>query len=150
MSGASLIPNKDPDNIIESIMTDWISKYGIPQKLSHDNRGEFVNKKLVHFLDSLGVRSMTSAAYSPFQNGIVERHNAIIKRTMDKIMKDENFNERTPKFVLNMAVMAKNPLLNRKGFSPFQLVLGPVSSSNGLESNAPMTEEFPSQIGGAM
>ena len=72
----------------------------------------------------------------------------MLKHNMDKVMKDDNFNEKTPKFILNMALMAKNLQLNKRGFSPFQLVLGSVNTSNGLESDVAATEGFPTQIDG--
>ena len=65
---------------------------------------------------------ITTAAESPFSNGICERHNAVIGNMLDKIM-DEN-NSVTLEVALAWAINAKNSLQNVYGFTPAQLVFG--------------------------
>ncbi len=124
LSNAVIIPNKKPESIVKAIMMGWIEKYGICDKLLHDLGGEFNGNPLIEILGILGIRQMTTAAYSPFSNGVVERHNAVIKNTMDKLQNDSSFKSLEPEILLSHAVIAKNSLLNRHGFSPFQLVFG--------------------------
>ena len=71
--------------------------------------------------EKLGVETVTTAAESPFSNGICERHNAILFKTMSKTLVDTKCD---PDLALAWAVSAKNALQNRNGFSPNQLVFG--------------------------
>ena len=72
----------------------------------------------------------------------MERHNAVIKKTLDKLHIDETFAELDGDILLSHAIRAKNSLLNRFGYSPFQLVFGrdnrlnPVEDNNHSTSNA--------------
>ena len=52
-----IIQNKKPEEVIKCIIENWICKYGLPQKILHDNGGEFVNDKVLKFLDILEIRS---------------------------------------------------------------------------------------------
>ena len=91
LSSGGILQNKKPEEVIECITENWISKYGIPQKLMHDNGGEFVNEEVLMYLDSLEIKSITTPAYSPFCKGIVERHNAVVKEHMSKLRKEKLF-----------------------------------------------------------
>ena len=71
LSAATFIPLKNPKSIIEAIMSEWMGHYG-----------EFNGEQYKEILGVLGIRVSTTAAYSPFSNGIVERHNSIIKSMM--------------------------------------------------------------------
>ena len=63
----------------------------------------------------------TTAAYSPWSNGVVERHNATLTETLLKVREDSNVSWET---ALSWAVNAKNCLLNVHGYSPYQIVYG--------------------------
>ncbi|XP_066911985.1 uncharacterized protein [Clytia hemisphaerica] len=64
---------------------------------------------------------ITTAAESPWSNGLVERHNGIIGENVTKIVRDVDCELR---IALSWAVSAKNALHNIHGFSPNQLVFG--------------------------
>ena len=64
---------------------------------------------------------MSTAAESPWSNGVVERHNAILENMVQKVIADTNCSFEN---ALVWAVSAKNALGNNLGFSPNQLVFG--------------------------
>ena len=70
--------------------------------------------------EKLNVETATTAAESPFSNGIVERHNLLLYEAMCKTVSDAQCE---PKIALAWAVSAKNALQNNDGFCPNQLVL---------------------------
>ena len=71
--------------------------------------------------EKLGVETVTTAAESPFSNGVVGRHNATLYEAMTKTEQDAKCDRPT---ALAWAVSAKNALQNRGGYSPNQLVFG--------------------------
>ena len=53
-----------------------------PKYLIHDNDAVFVSKKFTSFLASTGITSKRTAIRSPWQNGIVERMNGILRQEL--------------------------------------------------------------------
>ena len=71
--------------------------------------------------EKLDTEIKSTAAESPWSNGINERHNGILGEMVHKTMEDTNCSLET---ALMWSVTAKNTLSNVYGFSPCQLVLG--------------------------
>ena len=85
--------------------------------------------------EKLNVETATTAAESPFSNGIVERHNLILAEAMQKTLLDVKCE---PQIALASAVSAKNALQNHGGFSPNQLVFG-----HNVNTPCILTEKLP-------
>ncbi len=107
LSSAGLVKSKEPQAILQFILHEWISKYGPPKILLSDNGREFINDDIRCFLDRINVRHITTAAFPPFSNGIVERHKGVLKRTMDKLSYNEKTKLMTANTKLSYAIMAK-------------------------------------------
>ena len=121
LSAATFVPNKKKDTILKAIFRIWIAIYGSPDKILVDNGGEFAIFEFTETTDYLGITIQTTAAESPWSNGIVERNNQTLANMMNKIINDTQCSLDLALFwVLN----AKNSLQNTAGFSQFQLVLG--------------------------
>ena len=127
-SQATLIPSKHKDMIVQAILKNWVSIFGVPQSIFSDNGGEFDNHLLRDVAELLGTRVITTAAYSPWSNGIVERHNAVLENMILKLIDDSKCSVAN---ALVWAVTAKNALHNNLGYSPNQLVFG---KNNNLPS----------------
>ena len=68
------------------------------------------------------IKGKTTAAYSPWSNGLCERHNQTLTNIMQKVRADkEGMDFET---LLCWALAAKNSMVNTHGFSPYQLVFG--------------------------
>ena len=89
-SAAAFIPDKNRETIMEHIFRIWITVYGTPQKSLTDNGGEFAKSELLEMADHLSVTVHTTAAESPWSNGVVERNNQILTHMMDKIITETN------------------------------------------------------------
>ena len=70
--------------------------------------------------ENLNLSLKTTAFYSPWSNGIVEHHNAILTEIIKKV-KENVISWET---ATSWAVNAKNCLVNVHGFSPYQIVYG--------------------------
>ena len=118
---AHVIPNKEPTTIIKGLFVSWITIFGAPQKLISDNGGEFCNWEVRELSDIFCIQLLTTAAESPWSNGICERLNGILGEIVSKIMEDT---KSSIQIALAWAVAARNAFLNKSGFSPNQLVFG--------------------------
>ena len=88
------------------------------QSIFSDNGGEFDNHLLRDVAELLGTCVITAAAYSPWSNGIIERHNAVLENV---VLKSTDDSKCSVADTLVWAVSAKNALHR---YSPNQLVFG--------------------------
>ena len=121
LSAASVIPNKKPDTVIQHLMQVWISVYGSADKFLVDNGGEFANKDLIEVAERFGITIKPTAAFSPWSNGTIERHNQTLGSMLDKVLADSPCCLET---ALAWCLNAKNSLSNVHGFTPYQLSIG--------------------------
>lgn len=118
---AAVINDKKPSTIVQNLFTSWISFFGAPQKIFSDNGGEFVNSTMIEFSEMFNIKLLTTAAESPWSNGIVERLNSVLGKSVSKIVSE---NGCSLKVALAWSVSARNALSTYSGFSPNQLVFG--------------------------
>ena len=121
LSACAPIRDKRPETIIRELFKIWIQIYGFPRKFLSDNGGEFSNEKFRTMCGEVNVNVNTTAAESPWSNGLCERHNAIIA---DMIMKVREDTSCSIELAVAWSINAKNSLANVHGFSPYQLVFG--------------------------
>ena len=139
-SAACLINTKKQDEIVKKIFSMWITYFGAPCKFLSDNGGEFANATFREMNEKLNVITATTAAESPWSNGIVERHNAVLYESMMKTISDTKCDA---DIALAWAVSAKNSLQNHDGFSPNQLVFGRnISLPSVLHDELPALEQY--------
>lgn len=129
-SAAIIIPSKSPQVILENLMQIWVNPFGRPEQVLTDNGGEFCNQDFVDLCSNIMIDVKTTAAFSPWSNGMVERHNGILADMVYKIKEDTGCSS---KIALCWSVNAKNSLSTAYGFSPQQLVLGYNTSWPGLD-----------------
>ncbi|XP_014051020.1 uncharacterized protein isoform X1 [Salmo salar] len=120
-SAGSIVNTKKPSDIVRHFMHSWVSVHGPPQKLYSDNGGEFNNNEIREMAEKFNMEVKTTAAYSPWSNGLLERHNQTLTEIMLKVKQDNGCDWNT---ALDWALMAKNSMHNVHGYSPYQLVFG--------------------------
>ena len=121
LSACSVIRNKNPSTIIREVFRIWISIYGCPDSFLSDNGGEFNNESFREMGEKFNITIKTTAAESPWSNGLCERHNQVIAEMITKTMADSGC---CLTLAVCWAINAKNCLQNVHGYSPFQLVFG--------------------------
>ena len=77
-SQSCFIRNKQKATIVKAVIKFWIGILGSPDKFLSDNGGEFVNDEFVEFAEKFNIKILTTAAESPWSNGLCEKHNGII------------------------------------------------------------------------
>ena len=136
---AAVVANKSAQEIIKAIFDLWIRIFGCPEKMLMDNGGEFNNHEFLDMCDKCNIRVLTTAAESPWSNGLVEKHNGILGQMITKLLAEDPVD---PKIATHWAVAAKNSLATVYGFSPNTLVFGrdpnlPHTMHNNIASNDP-------------
>ena len=88
----SLILSRKREAVIEGIFKIWItcSIFGTAGKLLGGNGREFDNKDFRSMCENLNIRICTTAAESPWTNGLLERHNAVLRNMLTKIMTEQS------------------------------------------------------------
>ena len=121
LSITARIPSKKPSAVLNALFKHFIAIFGSVDKFLTDNGGEFVNQEFLEMCEKFNINIKTTPAESPWSNGMVERHNAIIAGMLDKVLSDTpcNFD-----IALAWCVNAKNSMINVHGFTPFQLAFG--------------------------
>ena len=118
---SAYICNKKPATVVQALFMIWISLFGPPSKFLSDNGGEFQNCEMRQLGETFNIKLMTTAAESPWSNGICEKLNGVLAQSVRKVMDESSCDVRT---ALAWAVSARNTLDNYSGFSPCQLVFG--------------------------
>ena len=116
------IDRKRSNDVINAVMQHWIGIFGVMGSIMTDNGGEFSSDEMREIMSILNVRVITTAAESPFQNGLCERVHAVTDMMLLKLQED---NAKTDsQTLLCWANMARNSLQMWNGFSSHQLVFG--------------------------
>lgn len=121
-SVSTYIRRKTPTDIIDNVIKKWVGVFGIMGGILTDNGGEFSNEEMRQVASTLGVKLYSTAADSPYQNGICERVHGVIDMILHKLMAD--YPRAELDVLIGWANMAKNSLQTQYGFSPYQLVFG--------------------------
>ena len=117
------IERKRPTDVIDKIMLNWVGAgFGIMKAVLTDNGGEFCSEEMREVTSILNVEKLTTAAESPFQNGLCERVHSVTDSMLLKLI--EQFPKTPLPVLLAWANVARNSLQMWHGFSSYQLVLG--------------------------
>ena len=112
---------KEKKKLLKRSFRYRVSIFGSAKKFLVDNGGEFDKDEFRSLCENVNIRICTTAAESPWSNGIVERHNAALGFSVQKIMDNLKCDL---SLAVAWAVSAKNALQNVHGcFSPNQLYL---------------------------
>ena len=120
-SAGCILKTKQSSEFVNQFLRCWISIYGAPSTLFSDNGGEFNSEIVRDMAANFNIEIKTTAAYSPFSNGILERHNKTLTEILLKVKYDTDCDWNS---ALSWALMAKNAMVSNLGFSPYQLVFG--------------------------
>lgn len=120
-SCAVIIRSKSASVIVKNFLKYWVSIFGAPKNVLSDNGREFDNQDFRDMCSKFGIEVKTTPAYSPWSNGVCERHNMILTDILKKLKSDTASDWDT---CLAWALSAKNSLVNNSGFSPCQIVFG--------------------------
>ena len=103
-------------------MKYWTLRFGPPRGIHVDKGREFNNGELRNLCQRHGMGNFPTTPYSPWSNGLCERHIGVTSETLDKTLA-QNPNMAVDLSLKNF-IFAKNCLESHLGFTPYQLVFG--------------------------
>jgi transposase InsO family protein len=123
---AEAIPIKTTSSVemLEKLISEVLSRYGLPLELVSDSGSTFVSESVKQMCSLLGIEKTHSAPYRPQGNAIVERVNGEIGRMIAKYL-DSTPTHDTWDEILPLLLFAYRTHIHRKTLhSPAQLMFG--------------------------
>ena len=77
--GAYLVRDTGAQTTIKAL-EKWITLYGIPQKIVHDNGSVFINSNFINWTKEFGITLAPRTTYSPWTNSKVQVRNQHLTR----------------------------------------------------------------------
>ena len=107
------------DEILDSFISTYISRYGLPELLVTDNASNLNSETVQLFNKKLGIKHINSTPYHPPSNGTIERPNQQVKATM-RCLKGYQWSKVIP--IIELCF--NNATTNNSAYTPAQLVYG--------------------------
>ena len=105
-------------------MRHWVSIFGPPHCIIHDQGGEF-EQDFVEFLEDLSIHTEVTGSHAPWQLAAGERHGGILGSIWQAIITEHQCSDRRGiKMALDSALHAKNSMLTRNGYNAYSAVFG--------------------------
>ena len=105
------VPNTNASTVISCLKQLFVI-FGMPNYIHSDRGSQFLSNELKNFLHSNGVVTSKTTSYNPRGNGLTERYNGIIWKTVLLSLKSKRLNDNQWEFVLPMALHSIRSLLN--------------------------------------
>ena len=118
---AAPLPTKEAKGVA-GFLYSLFCRHGVPKRIQSDQGREFVNSLTNHLFKLTGVHHIISTAYHPQTNGLDERFNQTLQRTLLKMI-DDNQNE-WDKFLDSVLFAYRTSKQASTKFSPFFLLYG--------------------------
>jgi len=73
-------------NVINFIKHNVIHRFGVPQRIIHDNGFQFVSQSFYQFCDKYRIQYVASTVYNPAANGLAKAFNKMIIKLFKKFV----------------------------------------------------------------
>lgn len=115
------IPIQDikAETIAKAFFLNWISRFGVPLKLTSDQGRQFESELFTELNKLLGIQKFRTTAYHPQANGILERWHRTLKNSI-KCHENSRWMETLPTILLGL----RSIILQNLNASPAELVYG--------------------------
>ena len=120
-SVGKIVRNKRKETIAAAMCSGWIALFGKADRFMADNGGEFANEEYTELCERFNIVMQSSAGYSPFSNGMVERHHAMLAEMTVKTKQESNCSWEV---AMSWSLSAKNSMQMFGGFSSYQMTIG--------------------------
>ena len=81
---------KKKSSSLKAFIKNWLNIFGAPKRLFSDNGGEFISDEFYEISERFNIKVITTLSYSPWSNGLCERHNQFLTNMFDKFVMMSN------------------------------------------------------------
>jgi hypothetical protein len=125
--------------VAKTLVSSWISHFGVPDTITHDRGTQFESQLFNHLANLLGSKRISTSAYNPRANGMVERFHRQLKGVLRCLKADTNWTDPLPLVMLGIRSTVKADLKA----TPAEMVYGtnltlPADMVN-CDNNPPIT-----------
>ena len=121
---AVMLKSKRSDYVAQKFFRHWVSIYGAPGKITHDQGGEF-ERTFALYLEQMAIPSDVTGAHAGWQLAAGERHGGMLGDLVHAVVQEHSLEGyHQLKEGLAAAVAAKNATLTKDGYTPNQRVFG--------------------------
>jgi len=144
-SEAYPIPDQEARTIAETLVSEFVARYGVPRIIHSDQGRNFESRLFKEMCGLLGVKKTRTTTFHPQSNGLVERMNKTIGTLITSYVSE---NQKTWDKDLSLLMMAYRATPHEtSGISPNELMLGrevsmPIDVQVGLPPESKPTEEI--------
>ena len=114
------MPDATAETVARALIEHWVSRFGTPATITHDRGRQFQSALLTALANLLGCRSISTTAYHPQANGMVERFHRQLKASLKAQPEPDRWQELLPLILLGIRASIKADL----GCTSAELVYG--------------------------
>ncbi|KAK7094305.1 hypothetical protein V1264_007945 [Littorina saxatilis] len=114
--------NKVDTETVAEALVDIFSRIGVPEEILTDLGTQFVSECMEEVNRLLSIRHLTTTAYHPMCNGLVEKFNATLKSTLKKLCSEQP--RQWHRYINALLFAYREVPQESTGFSPFELMYG--------------------------
>lgn len=116
------LPNQESETIADVLISQFISRYGVPKQIHSDQGRQFESKLFKELCQRLQIHKTRTTAYHPQGDGMVERLNRTIEEMLSKVI---GKNQRDWEKLLPMVMWAyRSSVHETTGESPAMMMFG--------------------------
>jgi hypothetical protein len=83
---ARAVPDATAETVATFLYEEVVTRHGAPKEILSDRGKSFVNKAIAHLCSKWSIQHVLASAYHPQTNGLVERYNKTLAKTLAKLI----------------------------------------------------------------
>ncbi|KAL1129531.1 hypothetical protein AAG570_012476 [Ranatra chinensis] len=95
------------ETIAKAFYERWISRFGVPLKITTDQGRQFESQLFTRLTTMLGIQRLRTSAYHPQANGVVERWHRSLKAALTARLDSANWVRHLPTILLGLRVVMR-------------------------------------------
>ena len=104
------LPTIDAPTVARSLLSGWISRFGVPEVITTDRGSQFESRLWTELSGLLGTCRIRTCAYHPEANGMVERFHRQLKAALRTDDNTTSWTDRLPLILLGVRTSLKQDL----------------------------------------